>query len=294
MKLLCIYHKNCADGFAAAWVVHHFLGHEGVEFHAASYGDAPPDVTGRHVLLVDFSYKRPVLLAMAAQAKTILVIDHHKTAAEDLAGFPEPAAFYEWGNDHALPELADAEIPIAALFDMERSGAGVAWDFFTAEVAPTLIEHIQDRDLWRFKLEDTREIHAAIMSHPMTLPMWDLLMRADLGVLRTQGEAILRKHDKDVAEIVAATRRTMRIGGFLVAVANVPYFMASDAGHLLAEDWPFAATYFDTKDGRIFSLRSDANGLDVSEVAKLYGGGGHAHAAGFKAARGWEGDKTDA
>ena len=101
MKVLCIYHAFCADGFGAAWIVRRALG-DGVEFHAASYGQEPPDVTGRDVLMVDFSYKRPVLVQMAAKAKSILILDHHKTAQADLVDLPDN---------------------VQTIFDMERSGA---------------------------------------------------------------------------------------------------------------------------------------------------------------------------
>ena len=40
-KVLCIYHKDCTDGFGAAWAVRHALGQDNVEFHAASYDVAP-------------------------------------------------------------------------------------------------------------------------------------------------------------------------------------------------------------------------------------------------------------
>src|SRR3977135_3523236 len=90
---LCIYHAFCADGFGAAWVVRRALGVD-VEFHPASYGQEPPDVTGRDVIMVDFSYKRPVLEDMAKGAHSILILDHHKTAVEDLAGFNVPPATY--------------------------------------------------------------------------------------------------------------------------------------------------------------------------------------------------------
>ena len=58
--------------------------------------------------------------------------------------------------------------------------------------------------------------------------------------------------------------------------------MSSDAGHELGKGRPFAACYWDTPDGRVFSLRSSADGADVSEVAKQYGGGGHRNASGFR------------
>lgn len=74
----------------------------------------------------------------------------------------------------------------------------------------------------------------------------------------------------------------MVIGGFDVPVANLPYTLSSDAGHEMAKGQPFAACYWDTPDGRVFSLRSAPDGQDVSAIAKQYGGGGHRAAAGFK------------
>jgi nanoRNase/pAp phosphatase (c-di-AMP/oligoRNAs hydrolase) len=73
----------------------------------------------------------------------------------------------------------------------------------------------------------------------------------------------------------------MTIGGHRVPVANLPYTMSSDAGHEMAKGRPFAACYWDTPEGRVFSLRSNDEGVDVSEVAKQYGGGGHRNASGF-------------
>ena len=39
---------------------------------------------------------------------------------------------------------------------------------------------------------------------------------------------------------------------------------------------PFAACYYGKEDGRVFSLRSTEDGLDLSKIAKAYGRG-HAH-----------------
>ncbi len=285
--LLCIYHGNCADGFGAAWAVHQRCKRSGisVEFHAGVYQDPPPEVTDHHVLIVDFSYKRPVLEQMAEQARSVVILDHHKSAAEDLAGFREPAPFEEW-NDDGLPLVADDKEPIAALFDMERSGAGITWDFFFPhEKRPPLIDHIEDRDLWRFRLDGTREIQACVFSHPYDFEVWDQLIGADMGSLRNEGEAIERKHFKDIAELVEVCRRRMVIGGYDVPVASLPYTLTSDAGHQMAQGEPFAVCYWDTPDGRVFSLRSTDDGLDVSDIARQFGGGGHQHAAGFRVPR---------
>lgn len=282
---LCIYHAFCADGFGAAWVVRKFFGSDQVDFHAASYGQPPPDVSGRDVIMVDFSYKRSVIDTMRADANSILILDHHKTAEDDLRGLPTPDDQYFRDN-----------MGVSALFDMNRSGAGLAWDYFyPGTPRPKLINHIEDRDLWRFNLPRTREIQANIFSYPYDFPVWDGLFKnaeSDVGLewIADQGAAIERKHHKDVAELVGASKRRMVIGGHDVPVANLPYTLTSDAGHLMCAGEPFAACYLDTPDGRTFSLRSTDDGMDVSEIAKRYGGGGHRNAAGFKMPIGWEGE----
>lgn len=262
MKPICIYHGNCADGFGAAWCVYHATGDE-YEFYPGVYQEPPPDCTGRHVLMVDFSYKRPVMVEIIAKALSVTVLDHHKTAEEELA-----------------PLFGEG---LQGVFDMERSGAMIAWQHLHDAIPPILIEHIQDRDLWKFKLHGTREIQAAIFSYPYDFKTWDwLMLKADLDLLFTEGRAIERKHHKDVAELTGVVTRDMTIGGAVVPIANLPYTLASDVGHLLAEGRLFAGCYWDTPEGRVFSLRSHEGGADVSAIAKQYGGGGHEHASGFR------------
>jgi len=303
---ICIYHGNCADGFGAAWAVRKAL--PDCDFHAGIYQNAPPDVAKRDVILVDFSYKRDVLREMAKTARSILILDHHKSAADDLPGEifrkdgrctgngePWIIRMDEWGGgpltwdrhkfNVALDESEGATCAqVYALFDMERSGAGIAWDFFHPETKrPKLIDHIEDRDIWRFALFGTREIQANVFSYPYDFSVWDRLMGMDPMELAKEGAAIERKHHKDVAELVAAFKRRMSIGGVEVWAANIPYTLTSDAGHLMCEGGePFAACYWDTPEGRVFSLRSREDGADVAEIAKTYGGGGHKHASGFR------------
>lgn len=274
MKTLCIYHGNCADGFGAAWAVRRRMGAENVEFLAGHYGMPAPDVAGRVVIIVDFSFPLEVLKAMAQQAFAVLVLDHHKTAAVALAELERaPLHFQAWS--YTPPKLS-------AVFDMSRSGAGIAWDFFFPGLQrPPLINHIEDRDLWRFKLDGTPEILANLFSYPQDFEAWDELMQQPMNAAVAAGTAINRKHKKDVADLVASSKRRMVIAGHDVPVANLPYIHASDAGHLLAQGEKFAACYQDTTDHRHFSLRSTSEGMDVGEIAKQYGGGGHRNAAGF-------------
>ena len=263
MKKLCIYHGNCADGFGAAVVVRQWFGNDHVDFHPGVYGSNPPDVTGCDVILVDFSYKRDVLLQMAASAKSILILDHHKSAEAELVN---------------LPDNVDVH------FDMDRSGVMMAWDhYFPEETPPQLFLHIQDRDLWQFKLEGTREIHACLFSYPYEFEIWEqLIYETKVETLRDDGVAIERKHHKDVKELIKAAAYRTTIAGHDVPVLNAPYFYSSDAGHVMSQTEPFAACYWDTPEARMFSLRSANDGSDVSKIAELFGGGGHKHAAGFR------------
>lgn len=230
--------------------------------------------------------------------RSILILDHHKTAEADLAGFRAPER--GWSNhlqEVALDVYQNAPHPsIFASFDMNRSGAGMAWDyFFAGQPRPQLIDKIEDRDLWRFAFHDTRAINGSLFSYPYDFLAWDKLaerLETDEGrsELVAEGLAIDRKMLKDIGEFLGFAQREMVIGGHKVPVVNLPYFMASEAAGQLAEGAPFAAAYYDKGDARVFSLRSRKGSVDVAEIAKAYGGGGHAGAAGFQRPVGWEGD----
>jgi oligoribonuclease NrnB/cAMP/cGMP phosphodiesterase (DHH superfamily) len=263
---LVIYHGNCADGFTAAWCFWHRYG-KGADYIAGEYQTPPPDVKQRDVYMVDFSYSRAVVTEMLTEAASVTLIDHHKTAIEDLAGLAGLATFT----------------------DLNRSGATLAWDYlFPSEPRPILVNYIEDRDLWRFNLPNCREIHANILSYEYNFENWDRLMATseqELIKMLEAGVAIERKHHKDIAELVKVCKRYMTIGGHEVPVASLPYTLASEAANMMAENQPFAACYWDTEKTRVFGLRSTQTGLDVSEIAKQYGGGGHPRAAGFKVPR---------
>lgn len=260
----CIYHGNCADGFGAAWVVRKALGDQ-VQFIPGVYQNPPPDVTGDDVLLVDFSYKKSVILEMSWVAKSITILDHHKSSREDLRGVNDV------GN-------------VRVDFDMNRSGAMIAWNhFFPKEDPPQLLLHIQDRDLWKFELPNTRLIQAALFSYPYEFETWDDLMSGPLSGLIEDGIAIERKHFKDIEELLGVVVRHFIIAGYNIPLANLPYTMTSDAGHLLLRTGaPFAGCYWDTPEGRVFSLRSEDGRVDVSKIAEQFGGGGHRNSAGFR------------
>lgn len=280
MNILVIYHANCMDGFGAAFAINHFrtlaFGECAIKFIAANYNEPPPDVSNKTVFIVDFSYPRNVLEVMAEQARSVLVIDHHKTAAEDLKGLPEAPQHVK---DYTYPKLS-------VLFDMERSGAGLTWDFFSnGQPRLQIINHVEDRDLWKFAIPYTREVYACLANHPCTTTVegfrqW-MAFNYDLESARAEGEIILRAYSNYLDKLKEGAYR-VTLCSYDVPFVNAPYMFASDLGSMLSKDEPFAVVYSDSDGVRWFSLRSQPNGVDVSSIAKQFGGGGHARAAGFK------------
>lgn len=265
MKTLCIYHGGCDDGFGSAFLVNHFLNGE-ADFHHGIYQAEPPDCEGRDVLIVDFSYKRPVMQEIIAKANSVTVLDHHKSAEAELG-----------------PLLADRQL--GGMFDMERSGVGLTWDWFcsTPEALPWLFQYIQDRDLWRKQMPDGDYIIMALRSHPQDFGVWRRILDAGPEALLTEGKAIHRYY-RTIVDALKENAVRATIGGVGVPVVNSPYHFASELAGELAEGEPFAACYWNHAHGTTYSLRSRDDGMDVSEIAAQYGGGGHRGAAGFKVA----------
>lgn len=280
---ICIYHgPGCMDGLVAAWAI--WKRWPNIRFVPAQYGQAPPDVRDLNVLIVDFSYKRDVLVQMLAQpAKHIVVLDHHRTAEADLADFIDltlrrPS---DW-----LPRLGGYQI--SALFDMDKSGARLAWEYaHPGTDVPLLVRFVEDRDLWRFKMGATREVHAALAGGPETFDAADYMHDELENGSQTPyiaGASILNAQMKDMRAVITAGQQERQIAGYAVPVVNAPPMWASEIGNILAADRPFAATFYQTASGKwSFSLRSAPNGIDVSTIAASFGGGGHQHAAGFTA-----------
>ncbi|MFW9894038.1 MAG: phosphoesterase [Candidatus Thorarchaeota archaeon] len=264
-----IYHANCYDGFGAAWAARSFLDKLDKRIEAkylsAQYGAPPPEVpSGEQVYLVDFSYPRSTLIEMRRK-NPVYVIDHHKTAKEALEGLED------------------------CTFDMAKSGAVLTWEhFFPEKKVPKLLLYIQDRDLWKFELPDSKEFHAYLRSVGFDFKEWDILA-SDLECEQCfdncilEGRAILRHQDKMVS-MMCSQARLSEVGGYRVPVTNATAYW-SEVGEELCKqfpDAPFSASYFDRADmKRQWSLRS-RSGFDVSAVAKKFGGGGHQQSAGFE------------
>lgn len=257
-----LYHSKCYDGFGAAYAAWKRLG-DTAKYIAVGYGHPPPEMPeATQVFIVDFSYPKDVLLKLA-ETTEVTVLDHHKTAQENLEGLSGTNPF--------------------VVFDMERSGALIAWEFFhPGEPAPILLQHISDRDLWRFKMDRSAEVHKALVSLPMDFNLWD---RLDVEDLKKEGAICERIYTQLVDNIVESAWMG-KVDGHSVPIVNTSIAW-SEVGHKLCFDHPgspFAASFTIFNDQVMWSLRSRGE-FDVSAIAKKFGGGGHKNAAGFKTAR---------
>ena len=269
MKDLVIYHKNCTDGFAAAFAF--WLKYKNtVEYFPACYGQEPPieKIKNNTVYIVDFSYDAPTTLKLMDLANHVVVLDHHVTSRDALKGLPQhnPKLHIE--------------------FDMDRSGAMLAWDYLNIGVeSPMLFKFVQDRDLWQFYYPLSKPVVTALYAKPFVFEEWVEYLK-DHKPLVELGNSLLTYRENEMAAIINSTRRTINLGDHFVPLVNCYGSYSSEIGNTIARGHDFGVTYYDTKSYRIFSLRGSKDSpVDVSEVAKLHGGGGHPNAAGFTVKR---------
>lgn len=255
--VLCIYHKDCLDGIGAAWAVWRHFKNLGVDIElvAGVYNKPAPNVDGKMVYVVDFSYPREVMIDMLQRAHDVVVLDHHTSAKKNLEGL--------------------------FVIDESHSGAMLAWKYFNKDIPPPEgLLYVEDRDLWQFKYPNTNYWVTAAFSYPFNVQQFDALMNTDPIDLIAEGRVLLRKHNQDTSR-VSENARMMKCMGYDVPVVNANIFFASDLGDMLSKDYPFALIYMDLPHGRKYSIRCQKKRMDVSKIAEYFGGGGHADASGF-------------
>ena len=274
-QIVCIYHSPCNDGFTAAWIVHNYFKDKGesVLLYPTTYGKEPPleICKGKIVYVVDFSYKPFPHQQLADVAEEVIVIDHHKTALILLDS----------------SQVDNVELNI----NLNYSGAALTWQYFYPhDPIPKIVQYVEDRDMWWKRLPHCDDIHYALSSYEPDIAIWDILATRLEGITEyiamcEEGAAIQRYNASwIISHLVSATREVL-LAGYLVPSINIPGIFTSDAVGVLAKNRPFAIAWYDTQTLRKYSLRSNKDyphAIDVSEIAKVYGGGGHKHAAGFE------------
>jgi oligoribonuclease NrnB/cAMP/cGMP phosphodiesterase (DHH superfamily) len=277
-KVSVLYHANCLDGMMSAAIVYKYLTEElklpkdDLRFLPVKYQENPPILRpDSKVYIVDFSYPREVILDLQSRHE-VIIYDHHKTAQEQLLGIK------------------------GALFDMDESGATLTWkQLFPNKPVPYTVQMIRDRDLWLWELPESKSFTEAVYNLlDMTVESWQRLLTTnstnpyDFGVvisnLISQGDAIVAASNNQVKrQLENVYWAKLPLHDDLIPMIN--------SGHLISEtcqamytkfpEAPYVAMWTMKGDLVYVSLRSSSTGADVSQVAKVYGGGGHSKSSGF-------------
>lgn len=254
-----IYHADCTDGFGAAYSAWKCLGNR-AEYHACKHGTPPPNVKGKNVVILDFSFNNETTKKMIESASQLLVIDHHKSAMVEL---------------HDIPNTK---------FDMTKSGAMLAWEFFhPGKEPPKFIRYIQDRDLWKWELDYSKEFSAAFDMVPFEFEEFEKFEDDSVFDDAVKRGSYILAYSKTVVKKVCDKAQPRKFDGKEVLVVNASHWM-SEIGARLAPDCDFALVWYwdhESKHTKV-SLRAFHEAVDVAEVAKKFAGGGHRKAAGFQ------------
>lgn len=267
LKTLVIYDAD-ADGFGSAWAAWKALG-DSADYVEIGHGtkELPLYVFEYdRVYILDLSFPRDELLDLR-ECTNLTVIDHHESAA---------AMLEELGVSRFVP------------VDTTRAACVQVWEhFFPEKATPLMLQYIADRDVWAWELPHSDEINAVIFTGDKDFEKWDKFnthLETAFDEVLLIGSALLEYREKMVDQIVA--NHYHDLAGIPVVHANV---LHSEVGHRLLDtypDAPYVMTYMDNVESntRKFSLRSEDHRMDVGEIAKEFGGGGHRNAAGYTSA----------
>ncbi len=285
-----LYHDRCSDGLGAAYP---FWRENKTRYIATKEGNFTPDirpfqmigvydhdnfpeiVKGKNVVVVDFTYTQEATKRMCKMAKTVLTLDHHKTAERNLVGLEKLSNFYY-------------------VFDMERSGAQIAWDWvYPDSKRPWFIDYIGDRDLWKFKLPNSDLINTALFyldyfSWEKMEELYGLDSAATekkMALLLEQGKVIQHIDRKNI-DYSCKSAILCQLGNYKVKLVDNNPHLRSKIGNILANgddcDFAVCCRYYFDQDVWHASLRgANKSEIDISKVCEMYGGGGHAKAGAF-------------
>jgi uncharacterized protein len=256
-----IYHAGCPDGFSAAWAAWKKF-KDRAEYYPVEPRTLPSvKFKGRDIYVLDNSLSHEDVAMLLKNKNTVTIIDHHISSEHDVKSAPQ------------------------FVFDNDHSGAMLAWMFFhPKKPIPQLLKHVEDIDLWKFKLAHTKEIGTITSQTDFTFKEWNKLAAIVENPIRKkalvhQGKLLLA-YDNELIKRLVENAYEVEFLGHRVLVSNTP-LLHSETGNALTKKLPPLGIVWYEKHGvRRFSLRSDGS-VDVSKLAAKFGGGGHKAASGF-------------
>jgi hypothetical protein len=261
-KIVVIYHGKCPDGFGGAWAAWKKFGAKADYLPARDRSAPPVQLKNKIVYIIDYTYDAPIVKKLIKDNIRVTAIDHHVSQ-----------------RDATL-------LTEKYLYDVHRSGATLAWNYFhPGKKMPMLLRYVEDRDIWKWNVPHSREMLMLIDLAPFEFKAWSLLAK-DIDDPRTRATylkkgALLDLQYRSLYEKLLPNAEPVKFAGHKIYALNCPYYFTDDLGHALAMKTKTFSLLWNESGGRIrCSLRS-AGKVDVSKIAKKYGGGGHRQASGF-------------
>jgi len=289
-----LHHNGDNDGWACRWIVHRIrsqpvnpddknlthlgkrIATETVETFPVDYGypypaELDPEVD---VIIADFSFTEDIMERIIKGSKSVLVVDHHES---------------EIGKYQRLQQKYPDKFTL--VYDKHWCGAYLLWKQCFGHEPIELIRYIDDHDLWKFSLENSRLVRCLLHTLPPDdMSVWDTMSQKTLytGIAVEEGRAIRSYINSQIQKAIEnahhldipnALHSTVPV----LALANSIKGLDSELGHALSDisDSKIGCTYHKMPDGRWkYSLRSQ-KGVAVNGIAQFNGGGGHENASGF-------------
>ncbi|MBP9710834.1 MAG: hypothetical protein KBD50_01025 [Candidatus Pacebacteria bacterium] len=260
--IVVLYHGNCPDGMGGAFAAWKKFGDSADYIGMERDQPLPPGLAGKELYLIDYTFDKETMLELEKNAKRLVALDHH-------VGVKEAT---EAVREH--------------VFDNDRSGSGIAWNYFHGETPlPKLLAYIQEIDLWRFALPNSKEVGAYLGTVRLDFETFEKLLpkfenTESFEEIVHQGKAYSEYADYMCEQMMRAAEE-VEFEGYSVLAVNSGKALRSLLGNKLAKKHPpFSIIWYRDRGMWHFSLRGDGS-VDLTKLAQKYGGNGHHNAAGF-------------
>lgn len=273
-KSIC-FHHNDPDGHASGAIVKYALGDD-VTLFESDYGGAPIPwdlvAEAEQVIVTDFSFPVDEMKRLA-EGREMVWIDHHKSAMLEFEGIAD-----DW----------------AGIRDMSEAACVLTWQyFFPNKPVPRAIVLIGDRDIWRWAEKDTGPFGSSLYNqdhHANNAEFWKPLLEDDQPTLEkmiAEGAWLREINLREIDSLMESRSYEVEFEGYQTLAVNRRG--TGDIGNYGRDrGYEIVYTYADKmlNDGLYTTVTLYSNKIDVSVIAKRYGGGGHAGASGFAFPRG--------
>ena len=272
MSTLCLHHHD-ADGRASGAIVRRALGQE-VTMIEMDYGDPVPWESidqASNVVIVDFSLPLKDMKRIADRRR-LTWIDHHKTSIEEMK-----VAAEDWPGIRQLDEAACV----------------LTWQhFFPDTPVPKAVVLIGDRDIWRWTEAQTGPFSEGLYQQDTSVDnegLWEPLLDDDPKMVN---QLIMKGSILRASQLKIIRRKVARYGQEII-FEGYRTLLVNDRGsgemgdHINQLGYQIGYCYIDNlQDGKLTTfITLYSKEVDVSIIARKFGGGGHVGAAGFSFVR---------